>query len=297
MFETPAIKEKLPARIAISGPGGAGKTMSALRIARGVVGPNGKIGLLDTERRKAALYAKVACGADGTPFFHEVIDPPYDPKRLTAFLIQAGKAGLDALIVDSLSPFWAGQGGLLEQKDAMDLRNEFGAWKHLTPVQTKLVDALLDYPGHLIVTMRSKQEYAMTKDEKGKNQVERLGMAPVQREGMEFEFDVFMEMDLAHFARVTKTRFDALDGVTIERPGERLGEQIVAWLNDGVERPPSRLADCKSVEHVKHWCESNVSRIAKADDAKVAELREQFETKAESLGLVAAEALSWAGIK
>lgn len=216
-------------RIGLSGPSGSGKTMSSLKIARGIAGPEGKILMIDTERGSGDLYSHV------TNYDIITLTAPFAPKNYVE-AIQAGEdAGYDVIIIDSLTHAWADEGGLLEQATNMERsgKNRFTLWADVTPQHRSLVAAMLNCDAHVVATVRSKQEYAMEKDEKtGKNTVKKLGMAPVQREGMEYEFTVFMDIEQNHAARASKDRTDLFrDEFGII--DERIGERLTAWLNEG----------------------------------------------------------------
>lgn len=220
-----AVKKQSKLRMAISGPSGAGKTYTALTIANQL----GRTAVLDTEHGSASKYA------DLFEFDTLIMEAPFDPLRYIEAIKAAADAGYEALVIDSLSHAWSGAGGLLEQVDKvaakMRTSNSFAAWKELTPVQAQLVEALLAARLHIIATMRSKQEYIIEKDDKGKNQVRKVGLAPVQRDGIEYEFDVFAEMDHDNTMIVSKSRCPELANEVIKKPGKRLAETLKAWLD------------------------------------------------------------------
>lgn len=220
-----AVKKQSKLRLAISGPSGAGKTYTALMIANQL----GRTAVLDTEHGSASKYA------DLFEFDALNMEAPFDPRRYIEAIKAASDAGYEVLVIDSLSHAWSGAGGLLEQVDKvaakMRTSNTFGAWKELTPIQTQMVEALLAAKLHIIATMRSKQEYLVEKDDKGKNQVRKVGLAPVQRDGIEYEFDVFAEMDRDNTLIVSKSRCPALADEVIKKPGKQLAEALKAWLD------------------------------------------------------------------
>lgn len=202
--------------------------MSALKLARGIAGPTGRILMIDTERGSGDLYSHI------TDYDIITLEPPFAPKKYVE-AIQAGEDNkYDVIIIDSLTHAWADEGGLLEQATNLEKsgKNRFTLWADITPQHRSLVAAMLNCDAHVIATVRSKQEYAMEKDEKtGKNTVKKLGMAPVQREGMEYEFTVFMDIEQNHAARASKDRTDLFKdefGII----DERIGERLMAWLNE-----------------------------------------------------------------
>jgi hypothetical protein len=234
-----ATKTTAKARIVLMGPSGGGKTKTALLIAAGLVGPNGKIAVIDTENASASKYA----GDDGVEFDVLVLES-FAPTAYVQAIKAAEEAGYDAVIVDSLTHAWAGKGGALEQVDNAAKRSQSGnaymAWRDVTPQHNALVDALVRCKCHLIATLRTKTDYVLeevTKNGKTTKQPRRIGLAPVQREGMEYEFDVAADITLDHDLIVTKSRCSALDEAVIRKAGKELGRTLAAWLSDGAPAP------------------------------------------------------------
>lgn len=212
-------------RAAIDGPTGSGKTYSALAIASGLAGDK-RIALIDTERESSRLYADV--------FDFDRLDlENHSPDTYIEALKAAGEAGYGVVIVDSLSHAWMGRDGALEQVDKAASRsqsnNKFTAWRDVTPMHNRLVDALRSVPAHLIVTMRSKMEYILEEDERGRKVPKKIGMAPIQREGVEYEFDIVGDMNLDNEMVITKTRASFLNKAIIKKPGKELGLKILEW--------------------------------------------------------------------
>ncbi len=228
-----ATKKQAKGRMAIDGPSGSGKTFTALRVAKALA-PTGKIAVIDTERGSASKYADL--------FSFDVceIADDFHPNHYIKALKEAEEAGYEVVIIDSLSHAWEGAGGVLELTDKAAARskagNSYTAWRETTPIHNSLINAMLQSRCHLIVTMRSKTEYVLQEDDRGKKVPKKIGMAPVQRAGMEYEFDVVVDMDLEHRGIIAKTRCHALkDGVFVE-PGENdLGKTFAQWLNSGDE--------------------------------------------------------------
>ncbi len=223
-----ATRSQSKLRIGLAGPSGAGKTMSSLKVARGIAGPGGRICMIDTERGSGDLYSHI------TDYDIITLEAPFAPKNYVAAIEAAEDAGYDVIIVDSLSHAWTDEGGLLDQADKLSKGgNRFTVWADLTPQHRSLVGALLNCDAHVVATVRSKQEYSLDKDEKtGKSTVRKVGMAPVQREGMEYEFTVFMDIDINHSAHTSKDRTDLFkDEVFLI--DEAIGERLINWLKAG----------------------------------------------------------------
>jgi hypothetical protein len=232
----PASKQQAKARIGFSGPSGSGKTMWALQWAT-VLAEGGPIAVLDTERGSASLYA------DRYPFDVLQMQPPFHPDRVVEALRLAQESGYKVVIVDSLTHFWSGQGGILEIVDEASARfkgNSHAAWQVGTPIQQKMVDALLGFEGHVIATMRAKTEWVMEQGPNGRTVPRKVGLAPQQRSDIEFEFTMFAELDHLHRASITKTRFDGFaDKVFNPEESERSAEIFREWLSTG-RAPASR---------------------------------------------------------
>lgn len=248
----PATRKKSRARVALVGPSGSGKTYTALLFARGLVGAEGRIAVIDTERASASKYAGEVTEFDCLDLDH------HSPKEYVDAIHDAGKAGYDCLVIDSLSHAWNGRGGALEQVDSASKRsqgNSYVAWRDVTPQHNALVDAILTYPGHVIVTMRAKTEYVLETGKNGKQTPRKVGMAPIQRDGMEYEFDVVADMDLDHNMIVSKSRCSALADAVFTKPDVSVAHTLRAWLSDGVDapaKPPVAVAEVRpeQAEHV-----------------------------------------------
>ncbi|MBP2638843.1 MAG: ATPase [Firmicutes bacterium] len=230
-----AERKKIKIRLALCGPSGSGKTYSALKIAHGI---GGKIALVDTENESGSLYSHL-CDYDTAD-----IAPPFTTAKYIAAIKEAEAAGYDVLIIDSLTHAWNGQGGLLEEVDKRAKGgNSFAAWRDVTPQHNRLVDTILQCKMHVIVTMRSKTAYEIEKDERGKAVPVKKGMAPIQRDGLEYEFTVVLDLDnQKHVAEAGKDRTGLFDGKAFV-PDETTGQEIIEWLESGAEPPKPRLTD------------------------------------------------------
>jgi energy-coupling factor transporter ATP-binding protein EcfA2 len=231
-----AVKQRARLRLAIDGPSGAGKTYTALVLATMIAKNEGKrIAFVDTERGSASLYAD--------KFDFDVLElNSFSPKNYTNAIISAEESGLFSVIVlDSMSHAWEGEGGALDMVDKsakrMQTENRFVGWKDVTPVQREMVDTMLMTELHVIGTMRSKMEYVLEKNG-DKTVVRKVGMAPIQRQGMEYEFTLVGDMDTDHNFIVSKTRIEELDGWIKQKPTERDFQIIMDWLKKGEEIKP-----------------------------------------------------------
>ena len=226
---TKAVKAEAKARIAVTGPSGSGKTYSALMWAT-TLAEGGKIAVIDTERDSAKLYA------DRFEFDALSMTAPYHPNRLIEALKIAENEGYACVVVDSLTHFYNGAGGLLELVDAAGAaaKNAFAGWKVATPIQQAMVDAILNFNGHIIATMRSKTEWSLEKNEQGRVAPKKVGLAPQQRDGIEYEFTLVVEMDTDHRTIIGKTRCESLaDKVFAPNKGEEGATEFLTWLKSG----------------------------------------------------------------
>lgn len=223
-----AAKVGRKARVFLSGVSGSGKTYTALTWAR-VLGQ--RVVVIDTENDSALDYA------DLFDFDHLPLRAPYTVERYTGAMDAAVEHGADVVVIDSLSHGWAGKGGLLELVDTLGAQNrgdKFGAgWRVATPKHLDLIDRMTSLPAHVIATARSKQEYAIEVNDRGKNTPVKLGLAPVQRDGLEYEFAVTADITRQHVLTVTKSRCRDLDEYTETKPGPELAERLLKWLTEG----------------------------------------------------------------
>lgn len=224
------------ARIGLVGPAGAGKTHSALLLAGGLA-DGGKIAIIDTEHHSAELEA----GKPGIPEYDVMtLDPPFDTVRFSTAIAEAEQEGYSVLIIDSLTAPWSGKGGLLEQHQMLCERgtNSFAAWSKITPKQEALVNSILSSGMHIISTMRAKTEYVLETNEKGKSSPRKVGLAPQQRDNLEFEFTVVFEIDQkTNTAVCSKDRTSLFQGMSPTRLNRETGEQIRKWLESGASAP------------------------------------------------------------
>lgn len=222
-----AKREQSRLRLALIGASGSGKTYSALLIAKGL---GGSIAMIDTERGSGNLYS------DLVDYDICELEPPFSPERYIQGIQEAEKAGYEIIIIDSLSHAWAGQGGILEYVDkaTQSLKNNFAAWREASPKHNNLVDALIQSKAHIIGTMRSKTAWDVQKDDRtGKTKPVKIGLAPVQREGLEYEFTCVLELSVdGHIASASKDRTSLFDNQYFV-PGVETGKALREWLSGG----------------------------------------------------------------
>lgn len=228
-----AERKDLKLRMSLDGPAGSGKTYTALRLGFGMkgFGAGTSIGVINTEGQAVLKYKGLA--PDGIPWQFKICTlTEFSPSAYTAAIKKAESIGIDILIIDSLSHAWAGKGGALDLVDRQSTGNSFTAWKTVTPIHNDMFEAIANSTAHIIATMRSKPEYVLEEDARGKKVPKRVGMAPIQRAGVEYEFDVYGSLDLTHSLSIEKTRCPALDGLVVVKPGADFVEPLVRWLSD-----------------------------------------------------------------
>lgn len=227
MFQI-ATRQQSRLRMTIDGPAGSGKSYTALRFAHAL---GGRIAAIDTERGSLSKYVGEA--PDGIPWKFDVVNLfQFSPEKYTELIQIAGKMAYNVLIIDSLSHAWEGAGGALEIKDKVG-GNDWKGWRTVTPIHNRMVDAILQSPCHVITTMRSRMEHVQETDSSGKVVVRKVGMAPIQRPGMEYEFDLVCDMDWAHILTVSKSRCSAVADMKIDHPGPNFLSPVIEWLGSG----------------------------------------------------------------
>lgn len=231
-----AERRKARLRLGIAGASGSGKTVSSLLLAYGLTGDWEKIGFIDTENGSGELYVGVTIGGVKIgDYLYGRIEAPFTIQKYLDAIRALQEAGVEAIIIDSLSHAWAGDGGLLDKQGKLADRtgNSYTAWRNVTPEHNTLVETLLQSACHIIATMRSKTEYVQEKDGNGKTVVRKIGLAPVQRDGMEYEFTVFLDVAADHTAQASKDRTSLLDG-QIFKITPKHGQLLREWLESGV---------------------------------------------------------------
>lgn len=228
-----ATKTKAKLRLALAGPAGSGKTFTALTIAAALAAmEGGAVAAIDTENGSASKYADIfsfdAAGLTASSGF--------SPERYLELLHGAEQAGYPVIVIDSLSHEWAGHDGILQAVDQEAARvsgNKFVAWGKVTPRHDKLVRAIVESPAHIICTLRAKMEYVQEKNDRGRTEIRAVGMKPIQRDELEYEFDVYGLLDQDNRLIVRKSRCPDLSGAVVDKPGLDVANTLIRWLNSG----------------------------------------------------------------
>lgn len=262
-----ATRRKARLRLGIMGPSGSGKSWGALEVAGGLA-PWEKVFVVDTERGSASLYANKGA--------YQVceLENDFSPATYTAAIKAAEGAGAEVIVLDSLSHAWEGIGGALDMVEAAQARsksgNSFTAWKEVTPAHRALVDAILQSSAHVIVTLRVKTEYVIEKDERGKSTPRKVGLAPIQRAGMEYEFTSFFDVDDSHHAVTSKDRTGIFDGKRVQL-SQAVGKQFRAWLDSGAEPlPQAPKISAQEIEAIRKSAQEGLDALARPADLSAA---------------------------
>ena len=237
-----ATRKKQKLRLLIEGAAGSGKTMTALKIAKGLVGEDAKIVVLDTENGSASLYS------DRFDFYTTELKPPYSPQNYILKIKEIEKFKADLCIIDSMSMVWSGQGGCLDIQTGLGGR--FQDWAKVTPQYEGFMNAILQSPMHIICTARTKTDWSMDKDEKGKTKVEKLGLKTEARDGTDYTFTTVFRLNQNHFASCSKDRtsmFDNLNEILDEKTGIKLKEWLEQSQEKEEKKEPETVAECKSI--------------------------------------------------
>ena len=271
MFQK-ATRKQAYLRLALTGPSGAGKTYSALLLAKGL---GGNIAFIDTEHGSGSLYS------DLVDFDVVSLEAPFSPERYIEAIDAAIEEGYGVLIIDSITHEWNGKGGILEIVDtvtkASNSKNSYFAWGEATPRHNAFIEKILQSPIHVIAAMRSKQDFILT-EVRGKQVPKKVGLAPIQREGMEYEFTSVLDLTQgSNLATVSKdrTRIWGIDPFLVT---EEDGQKLIEWLNSGVSFDEANesqkvdlltvIADAEDMEVLKGIYTSAItwSRQLQSDD-------------------------------
>ncbi|MDR3736068.1 MAG: ATP-binding protein [Acidobacteriaceae bacterium] len=284
-----AERRRAKLRLALLGPTGSGKTYSALQLAFGL---GGKVGMIDTENGSGDLYANVG------DYDIITLEPPYTVQKYREAIRAFEEAEYDTVIIDSLTHAWSGEGGLLDKSSQLEksgrVKNSFAAWREITPEHNKLVEEMLGSPCHIIGTMRVKTEYVLETNEKGKMVPRKVGLAPVQRDGLEYEFTVVMDVDASHVASASKDRTGMFDG-WYDKISPETGKKLMAWLNTGRESAPVTMEAPKKRfrDTLAEWCDKaatldNLAAIESHERVQHAMRAAGDDAKAEMQAMIAA---------
>jgi hypothetical protein len=235
-----ASRKKAKIKLCLQGPSGSGKTYSALLLAYGLCNDWAKICVIDTENHSADLYSQLG------EYNTISLTGPYTPERYMQAIDVCVKAGIEVIIVDSLSHEWE----YIINFHASLVGNSFTNWSKVTPRHNEFIQTLLDTNKHVIATVRTKQDYVLN-ERNGKMVPEKIGLKPIQRDDLEYLFTLTFELDRNHIAQSTKDRTGLFSNKQGQLINEDTGKSILEWCNYGKEVTgndiSTRINECKSV--------------------------------------------------
>lgn len=256
-------------KLALTGPTGSGKTYSALRLAVGLVSDTGKrIAFLDTENDSASLYS------DSFDFDVMPITPPFPPESFASGINAAVAADYGCVIIDSASHFWKGILAFKDQLDSHGKGNSYTNWKDADRKFDPVIEAVLQSKIHVIFCMRSKMDYVLETDSKGKQVPKKVGLAPIMRDGLEYEFSTVLDIGLDHSAVSSKDRTGLFPNDRYFQITEDTGKEIAAWLKTAKpkEEPKPAITDeqakAGNVAKLRDILEKNRGELTLADCEK-----------------------------
>ncbi|HFJ9286963.1 TPA: AAA family ATPase [Bacillus toyonensis] len=244
MFQvTEAQREKMKAVIGFIGCSGSGKTAGALLTAYGMMReayPDipeedawKKIGVVDTEHNRSKLHVGLVYGETKVGrFLHLDFPPPYTTERYNAAVGIMKQAGVEVIIIDSLSHNWQGEGGIVETHGGMS-GNSFQNWGKLASETTKLIKTLTQNDVHILATLRTKTEYVVESDSNGKMAPRKVGTKPVQKDELEYEFMLNFVIDIEHVATTSKDNTQMFEGHPQKITAD-VGRKLYQWLELGI---------------------------------------------------------------
>jgi hypothetical protein len=265
---TLASRNKCKIKMAIQGPSGSGKTYSALLIAYGLTKDWSKVAVVDTENGSTNLYADLG------NYSVLNLSQPFTPEAYSEAIELAVKSGFECVIIDSLSHEWSGAGGILDIHSNIP-GNSFTAWAKVTPRHTAFVQSILQADLHIISTMRAKTDYVMN-EKNGKQVPEKVGLKAVQREDVEYEFTLVMELNQRHLANISKDRTGLFKNKPEVLLTSDVGTMIADWCNSGSEintaillesKIESQIMSCNTMVELKELFNSNPAELEKHRDA------------------------------
>lgn len=223
-----ADRKQAKLRIGVSSPAGGGKTYSALILAEGIASDFKKVAIIDTENGSGELYSDLG------DYNVITLEAPYSPERYIEAITACEEAGMEVIIIDSISHEWEGKGGCLEINESVAQAkfrgNTWSAWSETTPRHQKFIQSIVQSKCHIITTVRNKVDTIMTEDKK----VKKVGTKEITREGFEYELTVNFNIDRdTHKVIASKDRTRLFEGVDPFIITKETGKKLVEWAMSG----------------------------------------------------------------
>jgi len=272
-----ASRKKVKLRLGLSGASGFGKTYSALLLAYGMTSDWSKIAVVDTENGSAELYSNLG------EYNVITLNAPFAPERYIEAIKTCENAGIEVIIIDSISHEWEGKGGCLEISDqitqASTSKNSYTSWAKVTPRHQAFVDCILQSKCHIITTVRRKQDYDMVKNG-NKTEIVKVGMKEVTREGFEYELTVNFELVTdSHYVKASKDRTGLFMNKQEFVITSETGKQILTWCENGIDQLQEAVVEmdsCKTMDELKVcWAKWKQYQT----DAKFSSMKDEIKAK------------------
>jgi len=239
---TRAARQKAKIKMALQGPAGAGKTYSALLLAKGIVGSLEKVAIIDSESGSAHLYSNLGD-------YHVLqLEAPYSPEKYCEAIDKCLESGMELIVIDSISHCYE---YLLDYHSSLQ-GNSFTNWSKVTPRHKAFINKILQSPVHFIATIRTKSDYILNKKD-GKYVPEKVGLKAITKEGTDFEFTIVFDLDSKHFARSSKDRTNLFANAPEFKISEGTGKKILKWCESGVTNDQilDKISKCESEDELK----------------------------------------------
>ena len=235
----PSQRKQAKIKMALQGSSGCGKSLSSLLLAKGLTNDNlAKVAVIDTENGSADLYAHLG------DYNVLALQPPYTPEKYIEAIEVCEKAGMEVIILDSISQVWD---ELLDFHSKLP-GNSFANWSKVTPRQKAFINKILQADAHIIATMRTKQDYVLQQKD-GKYVPEKVGLKAVQRDDVSYEFTIVFDIDIKHFALASKDRTNLFSGRPEFMINTSTGKRILDWCSSPIKEQDvkQRIENCLSV--------------------------------------------------
>lgn len=184
-----AIRKSLPAQICLYGESSSGKTLTALKLAHGLINKGERVCVIDTENHRASHY--------DVDFDFDVInlEAPFSPKKFIEAINVIQNKNYKAIIIDSISHEWDGIGGVIyEAENSEDKNKGLLAWSKPKKAHKKLMDCILSSKAHIICCAKAKDKLKQVKDSKGKSDIIPKGFLPIQE--ATFMYDMLLNIKM-----------------------------------------------------------------------------------------------------
>ena len=244
-------RSQVKIKMALQGPSGSGKTMSAILIAQGLTNSNlTKVALIDSENGSGSLYAHLG----GYNVLN--LETPHSPERYIEAIEVCEKAGMEVIIIDSISHCW----DFLIDYHASLQGNSFTNWNKITPRQKAFVDKILQSNAHIICTMRVKQDYVLS-EKNGKMVPEKVGLKAIQRDEISYEFTIVFDIDNKHFAVSSKDRTLLFEGKPQFVITAHTGKKILDWCSSTItkEELKQKVVECNTLQELQKLYNDNIN--------------------------------------